>query len=208
MPVSLSDAVDDLLRRQTQDPGRLHLLAQYRIETFDREGLPGLRGGKANEVGIRGLGRQKDWDLAYVLAGKPRLLISLKSILKNLAGTVPNRLDDLMGEAANVQQLSPEIVIGYVVIMDEKEDSMRRDGSCTWSDHFESNLRKIAIRKAPLWNQGLIEGAWLIRINSARPPGQRISSAVDMDAKGISFFRALLDELYLREPTIRPAIPG
>ena len=137
MTVSLSDAVDDLLRRQTQDPGRLHLFAQFCIEAFDREGLPGVRGGKANEVEIRGLGRQKDWDLAYVLAGKPRLLISLKSILKNLAGTVPNRLDDLMGEAANVQQLSPEIVIGYVVIMDEKEDSMRRDGSGTWSDHFE-----------------------------------------------------------------------
>ncbi|MGH6857319.1 MAG: hypothetical protein ACRECP_06705, partial [Methylocella sp.] len=131
------------------------------------------------------------------------LLISLKSILKNLAGTVPNRLDDLMGEAANVQQLSPEIIIGYVVIMDEKEDSVRRDGSGTWSDHFEANLRKIAIRKAPLWNQGLIEGAWLIRINSARPQGQRISAAVDMDAQGTTFFRALLDELYLREPTIR-----
>ena len=98
MSVSLSDTVDDLLRRPTQDPGRLHLLAQFCIEAFDREGLPGVRGGKANEVGIRGLGRQKDWDLAYVLAGKPRLLISLKSILKNLAGTVPNRLDDLMGE--------------------------------------------------------------------------------------------------------------
>jgi hypothetical protein len=201
MSVSLSDAVDDLLRRQTQDPGRLHLLAQFCIEAFDREGLPGVRGGKANEVGIRGLGRQKDWDLAYVLVGKPRLLISLKSILKNLAGTVPNRLDDLMGEAANVQQLSPEIVIGYVVIMDEKEDSMRRDGSGTWSDHFESNLRKIAIRKAPLWNQGLIEGAWL------KPEGQRISAAVDMDAHGTTFFRALLDELYLREPTIRPSGP-
>jgi hypothetical protein len=128
----------------------------------------------------------------------------LKSILKNLAGTVPNRLDDLMGEAANVQQLSPEIVIGYVVIMDEKEDSRRRDGTGTWSDHFEANLRKIAIRKAPLWNQGLIEGAWLIRINSSRPPGERVSAAVDMDAQGTNFFRALLDELYLREPTIRP----
>ena len=89
-----------------------------------------------------------------MLAGKPRLLVSLKSILKNLAGTVPNRLDDLIGEAANVQQLSPEIVIGYVVIMDEAQDSRRRDMSGTWSDHFESNLRKIAIRKAPLWNQG------------------------------------------------------
>jgi hypothetical protein len=75
MSVSLSDAVDDLLRGATQDAGRLHLLAQFCIEAFDREGLPGVRGGKANEVKIRGLGRQKDWDLAYVLAGKPRLLI-------------------------------------------------------------------------------------------------------------------------------------
>ena len=204
MPTSLSDAVDDLLKRPTQDPGRLDLLAKFCMEAFESHGLKHVRGGKANEVGIRGLGRQKDWDLAYVLAGKPRLLVSLKSILKNLAGTVPNRLDDLMGEAANVQQLSPEIVIGYVVIMDEYEDSMRRDRKGTWSDHFESNLRRIAIRRAPLWNQGLIEAAWLIRINSSKLQGQRIVNALDMDAKGTNFFQALLDELYLREPTLRP----
>jgi hypothetical protein len=76
-------------------------------------------------VGIRGLGRQKNWDLAFVLAGKPRLLVSLKSILKNISGSVPNRVDDLIGEAANVQQLSPELVIGYVVIMDQSQDSPR-----------------------------------------------------------------------------------
>ncbi len=70
MSVSLSDAVDDLLARKTQDSGRLNLLAQYCIESFANVGLPGVRGGKADEVGIRGLGRQKDWDLAYVLAGK------------------------------------------------------------------------------------------------------------------------------------------
>src|SRR5438876_12447729 len=140
MPVSLSEAVDDLLRRSIQDSGRLNMLATYCIEAFARAGLPGVQGGKAAEAGIRGLGRQKDWDLAYVLAGKPRLLVSLKSILRNLSGTVPNRLDDLMGEAANVQQLSPELVIGYVVIVDEAQDSYRRDGK-TWADHFESNLR-------------------------------------------------------------------
>jgi hypothetical protein len=33
----------------------------------------------------------------------------------------------------------------------------------------------------------------------------RIFAALDMDAKGTAFFRALLDELYLREPTIRPS---
>lgn len=203
MATTLSEAVDNLLSRPTQDSGRLNLLAAYCIDAFAKHGLDGVRGGQADEVGIRGLGRQKDWDLAYVLAGKPRLLVSLKSILRNLSGTVPNRLDDLMGEAANVQQLSPEIVIGYVVIMDEAADSLRRDGKGTWSDHFESNLRNIAIRRAPLWNQGLIEGAWLIRIDSRRPPGQRITDVLDMDARGTNFFQALLDELYLREPTLK-----
>ncbi len=203
MPVTLSDVIDDLLKRKTQDSGRLDLLAKYCIEAFERVGLPGVRGGKADEVGIRGLGRQKDWDLAYVLAGKPRLLISLKSILKNLSGVVPNRLDDLMGEVANVQQLSPELVTGYVVIMDEAGNTSRREGDETWIDHFEANLRKIAIRRAPLWNQGLIEAAWLIRIDSRRRAGQRVIAATAADAEGVGFFRALLDELYLREPTLR-----
>lgn len=203
MPVTLSDAVDDLLRRPKTDPGRLNLFASFCIAEFARHGLPGVRGGQADEVGIRGFGRQKDWDLAFVLADKPRLLVSLKSILKNLAGTVPNRLDDLMGEAANVQQLSPEVVIGYVVIMDEAEDRLRKDGK-SWSDHFEENSRKIAVRKAPLWNQGLIEAIWLIRIDSRRAPGSRVVDAIDMDAKGTSFFRALLSELHLREPTLKP----
>jgi hypothetical protein len=205
MAISLSQAVDDLLIRSTQDSGRLNVLAQYCMEAFEREGLPGVQGGKANEAGIRGLGRQKDWDLAYVLADKPRLLVSLKSILKNLSGVIPNRLDDLMGEAANVQQLSPELVVGYVVIIDEKENSLRRPGDGTWIDHFDANLRRIAIRRAPLWNQGLIEGAWLIRIDTRNPPGSRVLDPVQTDAQGTVFFRALLDELYLREPTLRPS---
>lgn len=201
MPLSLSDAIDDLLLRKKQDSGRLNLLATYCIEAFKRAGLPGVRGGKADEVGIRGLGRQKDWDLAYVLAGKPRLLVSLKSILKNFSGVVPNRLDDLMGEVANVQQLSPELVIGYVVVVDEKENSVHRSDG-TWIDHFEANLRKIAIRRAPLWNQGLIEAIWLIRIDSRNPAGQRVVNTSAADAAGTGFFRALLDELYVREPAL------
>ena len=203
MTISLADAVDDLFARKTQDSGRLNKLATFCIEEFARHGLSGVRGGQADEVGIRGFGRQKDWDLAFVLAEKPRLLISLKSILKNFSGTVPNRLDDLMGEAANVQQLQPEVVIGYVVIMDVAEDHVRKDGTM-WSDHFEGNLRRIAVRKAPLWNQGLIEGIWLVRVDSRRPARQRILDAIDFDAKGTDFFSALLAELYLREPALKP----
>jgi hypothetical protein len=207
MAVTLSEAVDDLLARKTQDSGRLNLLAKYCQEEFERAGLSGVRGGKADEVGIRGLGRQKDWDLAYVLAGKPRLLVSLKSILKNISGVVPNRLDDLMGEVANVQQLSPEIVIGYIVIIDEAENSPHRSGG-TWIDHFEGNLRNIAIRRAPLWNQGLLEAIWLKRIDSRMPPGQRLVEVDSINAAGVGFIRALLGELYLREPTLaKPILP-
>jgi hypothetical protein len=104
--------------------------------------------------------------------------------------------------AATVQQLQPEVMVGYVVIMDIAEDSIRRDAK-TWSDHFKSNLRRIALRKVPLWDQGLIEGIRLIRIDSRKPMTQRIIDAVDMDAKGTDFFSALLAERYLRDPTLK-----
>src|SRR5216684_4159056 len=107
MPVTLAEAVEFLLSSRIQSTARLRLLGQYCIEAFATEGLPGVGGGKAAEVGIRGLARQKNWDLAFVLAGKPRLLVSLKSILANIGGSIPNRIDDLMGEVANAQQLSP-----------------------------------------------------------------------------------------------------
>ena len=204
MEMSLSAAVDDLFARKTTDAGRLDTLAQYCVEMFERSGLPGVRGGKAREVGIRGLGRQKDWDLAYVLADKPRLLVSLKSILKNLSGVVPNRLDDLMGEAANVQQLSPEIVIGYVVLVDVAQDSIRRQSNGTWVDYFQLCLERIAIRKAPLWNQGLIEAVWLIRIDSRKPEGQRLVNGGVADSEGARFFQTILAELFRREPTLQP----
>jgi hypothetical protein len=206
MPVSLSEAVEYLLGSQTQSTARLRLLGQYCIEAFAREVLSGVGGGRAAEIGIRGLARQKNWDLAFVLAGKSRLLVSLKSILANIGGSIPNRIDDLMGEAANAQQLSPELVIGYIVIMDEKLDSRRgRSGTETWIDYFEACLARIAIRKAPLWNQGLLEGAWVIRIDTRNPPGQRVMRPSETQDKGIHFFQALLSELYLREPTLQPA---
>ena len=39
----LSEAVDDLLSRKTQDSGRLNTLARYCIEAFAKAGLSGVR---------------------------------------------------------------------------------------------------------------------------------------------------------------------
>jgi hypothetical protein len=90
---------------------RLRALANYYVQELAARGLAGAK----TERTLPGGGRPKQWDVAWKLHEKYRLAISLKSILRNLAGTVPNRTDDLMGEVVNLQMYSPEIVVKAVV---------------------------------------------------------------------------------------------
>ena len=198
----LEQAITSLLSHSPTSTKRLNALADYLKELFEYEGLPNLKGGSGGELQVPGLSRTKNWDLAYEFAGKFRLLLSLKSMLKNISGSVPNRLDDLQGEIANVQQLRPEIVIGYVVLFDMAEDSVRSEDGSNWSDYFEAALQRMAIRRAPLWNQGLMEGLWFIRFDSRKPPGRRLLSRRDAAQVRQRFVQALLCELKLREPAV------
>jgi hypothetical protein len=198
----LEQAVEHLLSRPSTSPLRLQALADLLVNMLTAEGLPGSKGGKSGELAISGLARTKNWDVAYEFAGKFRLAISLKSMLENIAGTVPNRLDDLMGELANVQQLSPEIVIGYVILFDVSKDKRRKDGAM-WSDYFEQCLSAISIRKAPMWNQGLLEGHWFIRFDAAGPAGSRVINATQSLQAGQRFAQALVAELSRREPAVQ-----
>ncbi len=200
--MKLEDVVEAIMQRPTQSPHRLQTLADYLRELLAQHGLSGAKGGSEAELRVEGLARDKDWDIAYEFAGKFRLLISLKSMWKNAAGTVPNRLDDHMGELANIQQMRPEIVIGYVVLFDVQADSVRAADGLTWSEYFKQRIERIAIRKAPLWNQGLLEGSWFIRIDSARPHGARILEPDETEERGTRFIRDLLSELKRREPAI------
>lgn len=199
--MSIEDAIAELLSRSATSTKRLTKLADYIKLLLEQHGLAGARGGSGGELQVPGLSRTKDWDVAYEYAGKFRLLVSLKSVLKNAGGAIPNRLDDLQGELANVQQLRPEVVIGYVVLFDVAEDSKRKDGKY-WSEYFEDALRRITIRKAPLWNQGLLEGLWFIRFDSRRPAGSRVVDPHAAAAEGAQFAKSLLLELKLREPAI------
>lgn len=199
--MTLENVIDEITRRHPRNSGRLAPLADYTKVQLDAHGLPGVRGGTGGELVIPGLARPKQWDVAYNFAGKPRLLVSLKSIWANAAGTVPNRIDDLMGEAANVQQMSPEIVLGYVVLFDERANSMRKDRH-TWAEYFEGAVKRIAIRRAPLWNQGLLEGSWFIRFDSQRQLGARLLDPAKVADEGNRFFQSLIEELRLREPAV------
>ncbi len=199
--LDLSDVIDEIATKKTQDAGRLGPLANFAKEQFEHYGLPDVRGGSGGELVVCGLGRKKAWDVAYEFSGKFRLLVSLKSMWKNAAGTVPNRLDDLMGEAANVQQLAPELVIGYILLFDTVADSRRKDG-LSWSEYFEAAVKRIAVRGAPLWNQGLLEATWFILIDSTQPPGSRLVDRQKALAEGDLFFRSLVKKLAQREPAI------
>ncbi len=199
----LEEVIDGLLGKAAQSTKRLTLLADHLKSVIADAGLPGAQGGSSGELTVPGLARRKDWDVAYEFAGKFRLLISMKSMLKNVAGTVPNRLDDLMGEIANVQQLAPEIVVGYVILFDVAEDSIRREDKRYWSEFFKDALANITIRKAPLWNQGLLEGSWFIRFDSRKPRGERLIDRMQVARDRDTFVLSLLWELKRREPAIQ-----
>ena len=206
----LEDAIEEVLGKHPKDSGRLSPVADYAKAELSRLGLPSssddatceLRGGTGGELTVSGLARAKDWDVAFDFAGKPRLLLSLKSIWSNASGAIPNRLDDLMGEAANVQQRLPEVVIGYILLFETSADSHRKADGRLWSKEFESAVERIAVRRFPLWNQGLLESAWFVRFDESAPKRSRVIRPASTAAAGRKFFESLLCELKLREPAV------
>ena len=98
---------------------------------------------------------------------------------------------------------APNVTLEDAIVMDAAEDSQRRDGGM-WIDWFETALQRVAIRKAPLWNQGLIEAFWVLRIDSRAPHGARLGPSVEPN--GEAFFETLVDRLRQREPAI--FLPG
>ena len=88
--ISLQDAVEDLCRiavveGKSQSTKRLAMLAHMCVEQLAERGILGTD----TEVPVPGIGRSKNWDVVWPRDGRVRLGISLKSILRNVAGTVP-----------------------------------------------------------------------------------------------------------------------
>ncbi|MXX81811.1 MAG: hypothetical protein F4Y69_12400 [Chloroflexi bacterium] len=164
---SIHDAIADLHRiayveGKRQSPARLNALADFCVQELESRGLSGV----GTEARIPGFGREKSWDVAWEYDGKVRLAISLKSILSNIPGTVPNRIDDLMGEVANVQLLSPEIVLGYVMVFNRGEDTA--DGR--WINRLKRSLDGLSGRGAPAWGPGTFEAHVLVEATFGDAP--------------------------------------
>lgn len=219
---ALEEALLRMLGSAATSSGRQNPLADYLWERL-RQRLPShLWPHLHKEAKVPGLAREKSWDLGllYPVAHevhrpnhlgpikKPRLLLSLKSILANPSGSWPNRLDDLVGEASSVQMLFPEVVIGYVVVIDygaptKKKGSTRRpqeDELALIYARFKDGLAALARREPPLWAQGLIEGYWVVEIDTRNQPF--VLNPLEAVKRGEDFLNALVDSLRNREPLL------
>lgn len=139
--VTLLEAIEHLYQTAVVDRARtstlrLQKLARYCVEQLDERGLKGAE----IDVDIPGGGRTKQWNVAWKCHGKYRLAVSLKSILRNLPGTVPNRTDDLIGEVANIQMYSPEVVVGYLMVFDVSQDTISKKHGCTWCELLKTRF--------------------------------------------------------------------
>ena len=196
----LQGAVDELYRIAVTDAKatstkRLDTLADLCVQELTRRGLQQVE----KEASIPGAGREKLWDVAWRYDGKYRLGISLKSLLKNLGGTVPNRIDDLIGEVANAQLYSPEIVIGYIMIFNIEEDTCSQKHSATWFDLLESRLSSLSGRRPPAWTTGAVEDFLLVKVNFSTG-SEILSTSQPLDA----FFDTLIAEVDARNPNALP----
>lgn len=196
--VSLQEAIEHLyqtavIRQARTSTIRLQKLAWYCVQQLESRGLPGA---EAEET-IPGGGRTKKWDVAWKQHAKYRLAISLKSILENLPGTVPNRIDDLMGEVANIQMYSPEMVVGYLMIFNVSQDTTSRGRGTTWSTYLKSRLMELSGRSAPSWSVGMIEAFTVLEVDFSKG-AQIITPEVEVH----NMFDTLILEVKKRNPSL------
>ena len=198
--ISLQDAISRLYRiavleGKATSTIRLTKLADYCVQELERRGL----GGVEKESSIPGAGRDKQWDVAWQYDGKYRLGISLKSILKNLGGTVPNRIDDMIGETANAQLHSPEIVIGYVMVFNIENDAVSLKYGSTWAEVAKTRLMSLSGRRRPAWATGMIEDFVLVKVNFGSS-----ASIVSTSQPFTEFFDTIVEQVAHRNPNAIP----
>lgn len=177
------------VQEKPTSPNRMDAMAEYVIEALESRGIEEWE----TEVKLDAFARDKQWDVVHLVDGKPRVAISLKSILRNLAGTVPNRTDDLIGEVADLQMQYPEIIVGYVVIMDLAETD-RDPNAAKWVRRMDSRLESISGRQPPFWGRGTIEASEVIK---AKLQGYSDPEVMTSEGEMATFFETI-DEQYDR----------
>jgi hypothetical protein len=117
--MDLAEAMLEFRGRSARASNRQEAIQLYCCAELKKRGI----GNAAIEVDMPGAYRVKRWDVGLIESGEPQLGISCKSIVSNHAGTVPNRVDDMLGEAANLHRSHPKTVLGYLFMMSRLDES-------------------------------------------------------------------------------------
>ncbi len=117
--MDLTEAMHEFRKRHARASTRQEAIQRFCCAELKRRGLDGAE----IEVDMPGAYRDKKWDVGLLGNGVPELGISCKSIISNHAGTVPNRVDDMLGEAANLHRRFPDAVLGYFFMMSRIDES-------------------------------------------------------------------------------------
>lgn len=117
--MDLTEAMVEFRKRHARASTRQEAIQRFCCAELKRRGLDGAE----IEVKMPGAYRLKKWDVGLLRDGVPELGISCKSIVSNHGGTVPNRVDDMLGEAANLHREYPDAVLGYLFMMSRIDES-------------------------------------------------------------------------------------
>ena len=101
--------------------------------------------------------RAKAWDVGLLVDDEPRLGISCKSIISNHGGTVPNRVDDMLGEAVSLHRAYPKAVLGYLFMMSRRDESVKTQRDTEALGGLTRERRRKLNDDADYWFERLVE---------------------------------------------------
>lgn len=132
---------------------RQEAIQEYCCLELEKRGLAGVE----IEVPMPGFYREKKWDVGLIVDGEPRLGISCKSIVSNHGGTVPNRVDDMLGEAVSLHRAYPKAVLGYLFMMSRRDESVKTENRTKALGGLTA-ARKLELQEdADRWFERLVE---------------------------------------------------
>lgn len=204
-PLTLEAALADFHQRPAQAANRMVAIQKLIARTFFDRGL--TVGDFRLEQPVPGKHRTKKWDIVYSYRGRIHLAVSCKSIMANVAGTVPNRIDDAIGECVNIHAYDPGIVLGYFFVMDRAGAvRINRESRRPWYEVFGKSLVSLSGRRSQHNSQDLFEAASLLIVDFSHRPFDVTFYPGTMSWE--AFFDTLVDHVLDRNPTLRNRLRG
>lgn len=133
-------ALEDYRTRKARAKNRMASIQDYCVTQLDRRGLPGTQVERTLRVAYK----SKAWDVVHAGPdGRPQLAITCRSLISNHGGTVPNRIDDLLGEGVSLHRAYPTAVAGYLLVMSLRDESARVSPNARPRDWFAQLVASV-----------------------------------------------------------------